>query len=222
MLRKLIAGVVVPLAMLAGPGVPPAAAHSSTYEGKDGKEDKVNDALGGHAEQARELLRIRQATKRFRDINVALAEGYVIPPSAECVTAEMEGLPRQLGAMGVHVIRPDLLGITGVSPRVDGTGTHTDFTRPGVLVYEPQADGSYELVAVENLVFAQAWQAAGNTEPPTFGENQYYYMVDNPLTEIDEAHGFTPHYELHVWLYRYNPAGTFMQFNARVSCPGTR
>ena len=171
------------------------------------------------ADLATDLARIRQATSRFRDIHVALSEGYVMVPPAHCVAAESEGEPRQLGGMGVHVVRPDLLGITATSPRVNGVGTHTDFTRPSVLVYEPQPKGGYELVAVENMVFAQAWHAAGNMKRPEFHGNEYYKVIDNPLTPIDEAHGFEPHYELHIWLYRENPAGMFMPFNARVRCP---
>ena len=50
--------------------------------------------------------------------------------------------------------------------------------------------------------------------------NEYYKVIDNPLTPVDEAHGFEPHYELHIWLYRQNPAGMFMPFNARVKCLG--
>lgn len=169
---------------------------------------------------ATDLARIRHATQRFRDINVALSEGYMIAPPGHCVDAEAEGEPRQLGAMGVHVVRPDLLGITAVSPRVNGVGTNTDFTRPTVLVYEPQSNGRYELVAVENMVFAQAWHAAGNLKRPEFHGNEYYKVIDNPLTPADEAHGFEPHYELHIWLYRQNPAGMFMPFNARVKCLG--
>lgn len=176
---------------------------------------------GGHGDLARELAQIRQSTMRYRDIDVALAEGYVIPPGSECITAAAEGQPRQLGAMGVHVIRPDLLGITAVFPRVAGVGTHTDFRQPAVLVYEPQANGKMELVAVENLIFAQAWHAAGHTAPPSFHGYEYYHMIDNPLTPSDEAHGFEPHYELHIWLYRHNPAGMFMPFNTRASCPAT-
>jgi hypothetical protein len=165
------------------------------------------------------LSAVRRATERFRKVEVALAEGYVPDPSGMCMTSTMEGQPTQLGGMGIHYFRPDLLGITGPpDPRVSGTGTHTDFTRPGVLVYEPQKDGSLQLVAVENLVFQQAWRAAGNTAPPAFLGNEYYSMVDNPLTDVDEAHGFEPHYELHLWLYRENPSGTFVQFNTRVTC----
>lgn len=171
------------------------------------------------AEAAPSLAGIRAATERFRDVRVALAEGYVRDPSSMCVTAEMEGMPRQLGDMGIHYFRPDLLGITGPpNPRVSGTGTHTDFRTPGVLIYEPQADGSLRLVAVENLVFEKAWRAAGHTQPPQFAGQVYYHMIDNPLTAADEAHGFEPHYELHAWLYRDNPTGTFAQFNPRATC----
>ena len=74
-----------------------------------------------------------------------------------CDTAAMMGRPASLGAMGIHYFRPDLLGITAPpSPRVNGVGTHTDFRRPSILIYEPQEDGAVELVAVENLVFALA------------------------------------------------------------------
>jgi hypothetical protein len=175
-------------------------------------------ARSGAEAAAPTLEAVRSATERFRDVKTALAEGYLRDPHDMCITAEMEGLPRQLGAMGVHYFRPDLLGITAVEPRVSGTGTHTDFTKPAVLIYEPQADGTLELVAVENLVFKAAWRAAGHTAPPSFQGNEYYSMVDNPATEADEAHGFEPHYELHMWLYRENPNGMFAQFNPRVSC----
>ncbi|MGQ0650191.1 MAG: hypothetical protein ACT4P7_21825 [Gemmatimonadaceae bacterium] len=168
---------------------------------------------------APDLLAVRRATERFRDVKVALAEGYVRDPGNLCDTAEMMGQPAALGAMGIHFFRPDLLGITGPpSPRVNGTGTHTDFTRPAILIYEPQRDGSLELVAVENLVFIKAWEAAGNTAPPSFMDVRWDRMADDPATTVDEAHMFEPHYDRHVWLYRENPRGMFAQFNPNVSC----
>lgn len=165
---------------------------------------------------AAEVAAVRAATEKYRDVAVAIAEGYVEHPV--CMTSSMEGAPKQLGAMGYHYFRPDLLGITGEKPRVNGTGTHTDFARPGILVYEPRSDGSLELVALENLVWVKAWEAAGHSGPPEFHGNQYYHTIDNPATEVDEAHGFEPHYELHWWLYRANPSGEFAPFNPRVSC----
>jgi hypothetical protein len=166
---------------------------------------------------------VRSATARFRDVKVALAEGYVRDPGNVCDTAEMMGRPASLGAMGIHYFRPDLLGITAPpNPRVDGNGTHTDFLNPGVLIYEPQADGSMKLVAVENLVFQKAWHAAGNAEPPSFQDKAFDNMRDDPATPVDEAHMFEPHYDLHVWLYRDNPKGMFAQFNPNVSCANHR
>lgn len=185
-------------------------------------EDPAVEIIAAVAETdpalAAALEEIHAATARYRDVEVALAEGYIRDPMDMCVTPEMEGVPRQLGGMGIHYFRPDLLAITATEPRIDGMGTHTGFRQPGVLVYEPQADGSLELVAVENLVFRDAWEGAGNEGPPEFMGNQYYTMVDNPGTTSDEAHGFMPHYELHLWLYRENPSGLFAQFNPNAGC----
>ncbi|HEU5259202.1 MAG TPA: hypothetical protein VFU28_24610 [Vicinamibacterales bacterium] len=165
------------------------------------------------------LAEVRRATERFLDVNVALAEGYIRDPFNMCETAEMMGRPAALGAMGIHYFRPDLLGITAPpSPRVNGVGMHTDFLKPSILIYEPQADGSMELVAVENLVFAAAWKAAGNAEPPSFHGVPYDTMIDDPSTPIDEAHMFEPHFDRHVWIYRANPNGVFTPLNPAVSC----
>jgi hypothetical protein len=165
------------------------------------------------------LAEVRTATERFRNVTNALAEGYIRDPSDICETADMMGRPASDGAMGVHYFRPDLLGITAPpSPRVDGNGTHIDFRVPGVLIYEPQEDGSMELVAVENLVFSSAWAASGQVKPPSFYGVPFDNMVDDPATATDEAHMFMPHYDRHVWLYRDNPKGIFKPFNPAVTC----
>ena len=187
--------IVLLAALAAAPSRPPAAAAEPT------------------------LAQVRAATERFRDVNVALAEGYVRDPLDLCDTAEMMGRPASLGAMGIHFFRPDLLGITGpANPRVNGTGTHTDFLRPSILIYEPQPDGSLDLVAVENLVFAAAWRDAGHDSPPTFHGVPYDTMFDDPATAADEAHSFEPHHDRHVWIYRENPNGVFAPFNPAVTC----
>ena len=166
-----------------------------------------------------DLAAVRAATARFQDVKVALAEGYVRDPSDMCDTASMMGRPANLGAMGIHFFRPDLLGVSGPpNPRVNGKGTHTDFLKPGILIYEPRPDGSLALVAVENLVFRWAWREAGNTAPPSFHGVAYDLMEDDPSTKVDEAHMFEPHYDRHVWLFRDNPNGVFAQYNPRVSC----
>lgn len=164
------------------------------------------------------LEEVRRATERFQDVAVALAEGYLRDPEDICETADLMGKPAELGAMGIHYFRPDLLGVTAVAPRVDGNGLHVDFHQPSILIYEPQADGSMELVAVENLVFVDAWHAAGNDSPPSFHGVAFDRMADDPSTPADEAHMFAPHYDRHVWLYRDNPNGIFTPFNPAVTC----
>lgn len=165
------------------------------------------------------LAEVRAATERFQDVNVALAEGYIRDPMNMCDDASMMGRPAALGAMGVHYFRPDMLGVSGPpNPRVDGTGTHTDFRNPSILIYEPQADGSLALVAVENLVFQKAWAATGATQPPTFHGVAWDNMKDNPATPLDEAHMFEPHFDRHVWVWRENPNGVFAPFNPAVDC----
>lgn len=164
-----------------------------------------------------DLDAMRASVEKYKDINVALAEGYLTPDN-HCVSAEAEGLPPELGAMGIHYIHPGLLKITGTDPRVDGESTHTDWSLPAILIYEPQADGSLELVAVENLVFEAAWDAAANGEELVLNGRAWDHMADDPNTPGDEAHGFMPHYDQHVWLFRENPMGELMPFNPNVSC----
>lgn len=160
---------------------------------------------------------LRDAVMKYTDINVALADGYITPDN-HCVSAEGEGLPPELGAMGIHYIHPMLLEITATEPRVDGMATHTDWMRPSILIYEPQADGSLELVAVENLVFEAGWNASGKTEELVLNGRSWDHMADDPNTPGDEAHGFAPHYDQHVWLFRENPMGELMPFNPNVTC----
>jgi len=185
-----------------------------------GAETQAEQAMAAPAAAVEpDLAAVRLATERFRDVEVALAEGYNRDPANTCETADMMGLPVEQGAMGVHYFRPDLLGISGPpDARVYGSGVHTDFLTPAILIYEPQADGGLELVAVENLVFTEAWHAAGHADRPAFQGIPYDHMVDDPATVLDEAHNFEAHYDRHVWLYRENPNGIYTQFNPNVSC----
>ncbi len=167
------------------------------------------------------LDEVKALTEKYRDVKVAIAEGYTT--DHKCTTSAMLGFPPELGDMGLHYVRRDLLGLPPKpappgSARVRGTGTYTDFRKPAMLVYEPQPDGLFQLVAVENLVFASAWQAAGNRGAPTFHDKPYVLLKDKPDTKVDEAHGWEPHYELHLWLFRDNANGMYAEFNPRVTC----
>lgn len=180
--------------------------------------------LGGCAAGDPSLGEVKSLAEKYRDVSVAASEGFTT--DHKCTTAEMLGFPKEMGAMGLHYVRRDLLGLPPRpappgSGRVHGTGTYTDFRKPAMLVYEPQPDGSLKLVAVENLVFASAWRNLGKKGPPAFRGQPYVLLVDKPGTKVDEAHGWEPHYELHVWLDD-NPNGQFAEFSPRVTCANNK
>ena len=153
-----------------------------------------------------DLATVRSATARFQDVKVAIAEGYVRDPMNMC------------GAMGIDYFRPDLSGIEASSPRANANGTPSDLRKPAILIYDPQPDGSLQLVAVESLVFRWAWREAGHTEPPTLHGVPHDPMEDDPATRVDEAHMFVPRYDRHLWIFREKPNGVFASYNPNVSC----
>ena len=168
---------------------------------------------------AAEIEKVRLATEKYEDIKVALAEGFVPAPPGDCVDAAHEGLPAHWGGMGIHYINPKVLKITQGQPRVDGKATHTNFMNPSILLYEPPQDGSLKLVGVENLVFLNAWHEAGNMAPPMFAGRVWDTMADNSSTAKDEAHGFEPHHDQHVYFQKMaNVNDQLKPFNPNVSC----
>lgn len=174
-------------------------------------------AIAANEDVAAQVAAVKAAAARYVDVNAALADGYIPDPSGHCVSAEAEGLPAEWGAMGIHYLNPARLGITASEPRVDGNGLNTDFLLPSILLYEPQADGSMRLVGAENLIFETAWKAQSHTDAPVFAGRSWDYMADDAATPGDEAHGFMPHYDQHVWFVD-NPAGELMPFNPAITC----
>lgn len=132
------------------------------------------------------------ATERFRDVSAAEAEGY--GAFLGCVSGPQEG------AMGVHFANGPLVN--------DGL---LDAARPEVLVYEPRKDGRMRLVAVEYIVVAEAWHAV-NTDPPVLSGQTLHY-VGSP-----NRYGLPAFYELHVWAWKSNPHGMYVDWNPKVTC----
>ena len=170
------------------------------------------DAVAASAPAAAEhpdLMLARQASARFQDLKVALAAGY----EAEGGCVALPGA----GAMGIHYVHKGRMGLELRDGRIHGTDRALDPTQPELLIYEPQADGTQRLVAIEFYASQEAWGDA--PRPKLFGV-EFDIMADDPSTpEVDEGHMFTPHYDLHVWIWRENPKGTFAQWNPAVTCP---
>jgi hypothetical protein len=70
-------------------------------------------------------------------------------------------------------------------------------------MYEPMADGSLALVAVEYIT----------AKGPASLEGQLFSFTGAP-----NRYGLGPFYELHVWAWKANPVGTFSDMNPDVSC----
>ena len=75
----------------------------------------ASPALADEAEDT--LAAMRTSIERFKDVDVALADGYLRDPADHCHTAEMAGMPAEWGVMGIHFFRPDMLGVTATEPQ---------------------------------------------------------------------------------------------------------
>lgn len=136
---------------------------------------------------------VRNATGQFIDVNAAVAAGY--QPLFGCVSGPDHG------AMGVHYIN---LGLYG-----DG---EIDESRPEAIIYEPW-EGALRLVGAEYIVDADTWMA--HHDAPPMLEGQAFQFVSSP-----NRYGLPAFFELHVWAWRNNPRGAFVDWNTRVTCEG--
>lgn len=159
--------------------------------------------LLGRAEKAAALSSdslvkiVRDATERFRDVAVAEAEGYAL--MFGCVSGP------DTGAMGLHYVNLALA--------LDST---LDPTKPEIVIYEPRADGRLQLVGADFLIFSDAWHAANpTTTPQLLGQLMHRFETPN-------RYGLPAFYTLHVWAWKPNPDGAFVNWHPKVSCDAYR
>jgi hypothetical protein len=149
-----------------------------------------------------EMERVRTALEKYQDPYVAGRDGYF--STVGCVHYPQPGgagrVPYVAGGMGIHFLNPQLIGPV------------PDPMQPPILIYEPDGD-KLRLIAAEWFIPL----ATGVKERPSvFGQ-----LFDGPM----EGHEpLLPqalhHYDLHVWLWKENPAGLFSPTNPRVTCAG--
>jgi hypothetical protein len=149
-------------------------------------------ALGASA-RADILNTVHRVTTRYHSLEQAIKAGY--EPFYVCT--EQPGV----GTMGQHYVNFALVGDPAIDP-----------LKPEALVYEPQANGTYKLVALE-------WVRVG---PETA---VVPHVLGQPMRHVGPGnrYGIEPDgfYQRHYWLYRSNPLGSFADWNPRVSCRGT-
>jgi hypothetical protein len=148
-----------------------------------------------------ELERARTVLDKYRDPIVAVHDGYL--STVGCVEYPKAGAEGAMqyapGGMGVHFLNLQLIGPT------------LDPAKPQVLIYEPDGD-NLRLVAAEWFVPVDA---AGPVRATIFGKELEGPMEGHKPLMPEGLH----HYDLHVWLWKSNPAGVFAPTNATVKCP---
>jgi hypothetical protein len=140
------------------------------------------------------VAKVRAATQRYEDINVAIAEGWV--QGTACVSGPDHG------AMGVHFILPARVSAAVLEP-----------DQPEALIYEPLENGALRLVGVEFIILADLWQTNNpKAGPPALEGNLLNYVA------APNRYGLPAFYEIHVWAFEHNPSGSFADWNNRVVC----
>ena len=157
----------------------------------------------GQGDQDQLVQIVRNATQQYQD--VANATGYT--PALGCVSGSDHG------AMGIHYVNGNL--IKGETLLSNG---QVDPTKPQALIYEPQANGQLKLVGVEFIIFASALPSGDTPEV----EGHLMLYIDGPSTSRPKAtlnrYGLPAFYELHVWAWKDNPQGSFVDWNDHVTC----
>jgi hypothetical protein len=138
--------------------------------------------------------KVRGATARYVDINVAFKEGFVV--ATPCVSGP------DTGAMGVHLVLPARINSGVLNPQ-----------QPQALIYEPMADGAMRLVGVEFIVLENVWAPnnPANSVPALEGNLLNYIAAPN-------RYGLPAFYEIHVWAWEDNPKGSYADWNTHVTC----
>jgi hypothetical protein len=135
---------------------------------------------------------VQDSTERFKDVSVAEAEGYAL--QFGCVSGD------DFGAMGLHYVNGVLVN-SGV----------LDATRPQIVIYEPTPDGGRRLIGADYLLLADAWDATHSGPPVLMG--QFFHLFTSP-----NRFGLPAFYTLHVWAWKDNPKGAFVNWHPNVSC----
>jgi hypothetical protein len=155
---------------------------------------------------------LRESFAAYVDVSKAQAAGSTVwSPDPSAAGATCASAPE--GKMGYHLVNVSLRGAASTPETGDIV---LDPAKPEMLLYEKRADGTMGLVGVEWIVFMAAWEkakGAGAPAPTVLGVpllySEHTFVTGGPMV---------PHYELHSWIWKANPRGTFDPWNPNVTC----
>jgi hypothetical protein len=146
-----------------------------------------------NAQEGALVQAVRQATERFKNVTSISGPGEGYELAFGCVSGG------DFGAMGLHYVNMSL---------VDG---EMEVTQPEIVLFEPTPNGGIRITGADYLIDAAAWNAKHSGPPQLMG--QLFHLFDKP-----NRFGLDPFYTLHVWAWKNNPNGTFVNWNPDVSC----
>ena len=169
----LVAGTLVALLTVAVPVI-------FILRGADDSKRSERDAA---------LAKVRAATQKYKDIDVARADGY--HRTTECFES-VDGD----GGMGMHYQKDSL-----------NDDDDINLLQPEQLLYEPGKNGK-----PPQLVGVEYYAEFTGQRPPQIG----FGPLDGPMP--GHFPGQPKHYDIHVYVHRENSRGTFNIWNPDVDC----
>jgi len=152
----------------------------------------------------KQLDEVRKATAKYKDVNVAYADGFInADEETGCTNSPA-------GTEGFHFINFDRLGAPN------------NTLEPPILLYTRDASGKYILAGVEYLQWVivndDVYFGDGRDLPPEskIAPRLFDRDFDGPMAGHTDDMPW--HFDLHVWLWAGNDAGVFQAWNTSMVC----
>lgn len=185
----LVAAAYALIVACAGDATPPTSAAATVVADDHGAHSKIATGALTVAQEAG-IKAARKATARFNSFNQAQKAGYIKQFPVGCAVD-----PDGTGAQAYHYMNENLVD------------TKIELERPELLMYEPQRNGSLELVGLDYVA---------PRDPDLKGADRPLPLLGMQFMEVN-VQGATV-WALHIWAWRPNILGVFTPWNPAVSC----
>jgi hypothetical protein len=162
------------------------------------QSSSVSSELSSY-ELIKQLGELKLATAKYRNVNVALAEGFQNWNGPVCEPS-----------MGYHFVN------------INRVLAPPDRNNPSILLYDNDGNGGYTLVGVEYMVpvivNGQPYFAPKEAPPPPDAVKDTPRLFDRNFDGPMPGHSPSMpwHWDMHVYIWRLNPNGIFTPLNPRV------
>jgi hypothetical protein len=162
------------------------------------QKSEHQEQTAAQKKQAGVLIKaVQDATDGFQHFEDAEGQGFHL--LFGCVSGG------DFGAMGMHFVNMDRLNDGKINVKY-----------PEIILYEPLPNGDLRLTGADYFVYKDTWDADPKNKglPPEL-MGQLFHLFDAP-----NRFGLRAFYTLHVWAWKDNPNGSFVNWNPNVSCDG--